>query len=324
VFAEFPGHSPGSLSLRVPKALLIAADLDRRFIERTAADPRFTVTHHPVRSEEELAEIIGDAEILATRAYSKVTRRVLERAPKLKLIAQGTSGTDNIDAEAARERGIEIISLPGANANAVAELVLGFMLSLTRTVPFYTREMLRGAWERDDCAARHELRHYPLGIIGLGEVGKRVARLANAFGMTVRAFDPYLDEAEFAARNATRVSTLDELIATSGIVTIHVPLSNETRKLIGPRQLASMPRGSFLISAARGEVLDQEAALQSLANGHLGGLAMDVYDPEPPAGTFPDDPRLILTPHIAGCTYECKADIGVLLYEKVAGWVMQS
>ena len=308
----------------MPKALLIAADLDRRFIERATADPRFEVTHHPVKTEEELAEIVGDAEILATRAYSKVTRRVIERAPKLKLIAQGTSGTDNIDAEAARERGIEIISLPGANANAVAELVLGFMLSLTRTVSFYTREVLRGAWERDDCATRHELRHYPLGIIGLGEVGKRVARLASAFGMNVHAFDPSLDDADFAARHATRATTLDELLAISGIVTIHVPLSDETRKMIGPLQIASMPRGAFLISAARGEVLDQDAAFRALASNHLGGLAMDVFDPEPPAGGFPDDPRLILTPHIAGCTHECKADIGALLYEKVVAWLEQT
>jgi D-3-phosphoglycerate dehydrogenase len=321
VFTEFPGHSAGSLSLRVPKALLIAADLDRRVIERATADPRFAVTHRPVRTEDELAEIVGDAEILATRAYSKVTRRVIERAPRLKLIAQGTSGTDNIDHEAARERGIEIISLPGANANAVAELVLGFILSLTRTVPFYTREMVRGAWQRDDCATRHELRHYPLGIIGLGEVGRRVARLASAFGMNVRAYDPYIDGAAFAERQAARVQTLDELLTTSGIVTIHVPLSDQTRTMIGAAQIASMPRGSFLISAARGEVLDQDAALRALADDHLAGLAMDVYDPEPPAAAFPDDPRLILTPHIAGCTYECKADIGVLLYEKVVQFV---
>lgn len=303
----------------MPKALLIAADLDRRFIERVSADPRFAVTHRPVKTEDELAAIVGDTEILATRAYSKVTRRVIESAPKLKLIAQGTSGTDNIDAVAARERGIQIISLPGANANAVAELVLGFMLSLTRTVPFYTREMLRGAWERDDCATRHELRHYGLGIIGLGEVGKRVARLATAFGMSVRAFDPYLTDEQFHERQATRVHTLDELLAASGIVTLHVPLSSETRTMIGALQIASMPRGSFLISAARGEILDQDAALRALASGHLAGLAMDVYDPEPPSGGFPDDPRLILTPHIAGCTYECKADIGALLYEKVVG-----
>lgn len=307
--------------MRVPKALLIAADLDRRFIERAMADPRFDVRHHPVRTEEELAEIVGDAEILATRAYSKVTRRVLDSAPRLQLIAQGTSGTDNIDAVAARERGIEIISLPGANANAVAELVLGFMISLTRTVPFYTRDMLRGAWQRDDCATRHELRHYSLGIIGLGEVGKRVARLATAFGMHVRAYDPFLEEAEFASRHATRIATLEELLATSGIVTIHVPLSDDTRKMIGPPQLATIPRGSFLISAARGEVLDQTAALRALADHHLAGLAMDVYDPEPPTGNFPDDPRLILTPHIAGCTYECKADIGALLYEKVVAFI---
>ena len=306
------------------KKLLIAADVDRRFVERASADARFDVRHQPVRTEEELAEAIGDAEVLVTRAYNRVTRRVLERAPRLELIAQGTSGIDNIDAAFARERGIEIISLPGANANAVAELVLGYMISMTRTVPFYTREVVRGAWERDDCATRHELRFHPLGIVGLGEVGRRVARLAGAFGMRVLAYDPYLLDEEFEARGAGRVASLEELLRTSAIVTLHVPLSDETRRMIGAPQIAAMPRGSYLISAARGEILDQEAALRALADEHLAGLAMDVFDPEPPVGGFPDDPRLILTPHIAGCTFECKADIGGMLYEKVVKWAQGS
>ena len=297
------------------KKVLIAADVDPRFIERISADGRFAVRHAPVRTEDELADVVGDAEILVTRAYNKVTRRVLERAANLTLIAQGTSGIDNIDVAYARERGMTILHLPGANANAVAELVLGFMLSLTRTVPFYTREVVRGGWGRDDCATRHELRHYRLGIVGLGEVGRRVARLASAFGVSPRAFDPYISD--FAARDATPVASLDELLRTSDIVTLHVPLTAETRKLIGAEQLASMPRGSFLISAARGEILDQAAALAALADGQLAGLAMDVFDPEPPVSAFPDDPRLILTPHVAGCSYECKTDIGELLYEKI-------
>jgi D-3-phosphoglycerate dehydrogenase len=299
--------------------LLIAADVDRNFIARITADPRFDVRHQPVRTEEELAGAIGDARIVVTRAYNKVTRRVLDAAPQLALIAQGTSGTDNIDAAAARERNIEILSLPGENANAVAELVLGFMLSMTRTIPLYTRAVVRGEWQRDDCATRHELRHYTLGIVGLGQVGSRVARLARAFGMNVFAFDPYIDDFE----HATRVASLDALLAASDILTLHVPLSDETRHLIGERELAMLERGSFVINAARGEVLDQNAALRALQNDHLAGLALDVFDPEPP-GALPDDPRLILTPHIGGCSHECKAAIGERLYEKVVAWLQQT
>jgi D-3-phosphoglycerate dehydrogenase / 2-oxoglutarate reductase len=296
----------------VRKKLVIAADMDRSLPEHAYADGRFEVIENPVITEDELAAIIGDAEIVVTRSYNRVTRRVIEAAPRLELIAQATSGTDNIDHHAARERGVTILSMPGANANAVAELVIGYMLSLTRTIPFYTRSMLRGEWSRDDCATRHELRHHRLGIIGLGQVGSRVARLAHAFGMEPRAYDPYVPEA--------RVETLDALLTTSDIVTLHVPLTEETRRMIGAREVASMPRGSYLINAARGEVLDQRAAIEALGNGQLAGLALDVFDPEPPLARFPDDPRLILTPHVGGCSYEVKTAIGARLFEKIVAF----
>ena len=291
---------------------MIAADVDRSMFDRANADGSYEIVHRPVRSEEELAAIVGDAHVLVTRAYNKVSRRVIENAPHLELIAQGTSGIDNIDLDAARERGIHVIHMPGVNANAVAELVIGFMISMTRTVPFYTREVVRGAFSRDDCATRHELRHFRLGIIGLGNVGSLVARLATAFGMSVRAYDPYVAEA--------RVGTLDELLRTSDIVTLHVPLTGETRKMLGAAEIATMPQGSYLINAARGEVLDQRAALDALAAGHLAGLALDVFDPEPPDAPFQDDPRLMLTPHVGGCSYEVKTTVGGRLFELIVAW----
>ena len=292
------------------KKILVAADVDRSLDERAHGDARFEVVRKPVRTENELANIVGDAEVLVTRAYNRVTRRVLEAAPKLELIAQGTSGIDNIDLDAARERGIHVIHLPGVNANAVAELVIGFMIAMTRTVPFYTREIVRGVFRRDDCAARHELRHFRVGIVGLGNVGSLVANYARAFAMQVNAYDPYVAEA--------RVPTLDELLTSSDILTLHVPLTDETRKMIGAREIALMPRGSYVINASRGEVLDQNAALDALRSDHLAGVALDVFDPEPPVESLPDDPRLILTPHVAGCSYEVKTTVGGKLFEKIA------
>jgi D-3-phosphoglycerate dehydrogenase len=295
------------------KRVVVAADVDRSLHERAARDGRFEILDRPARTEEELAAAVGDCEVLVTRSFNRVTRRVIERAPRLELIAQGTSGTDNIDHAAARDRSVAILNLPGANADAVAELVIGFMIALTRTVPTYTRELTRGIWNRDDCATRHELRHHRLGIIGLGEVGRRVAKLAGVFGMRVGAVDPYITD----FYNATRVDSVDDLLRNSDIVTLHVPLTSETRMMIGQMEIARMPRGSILINAARGEVLDQVAALNALASHHLGGLALDVFDPEPSAGPLPDDPRLILTPHIGGCTHEAKAAIGAKLYDKI-------
>jgi D-3-phosphoglycerate dehydrogenase len=290
----------------------VAADIDRSLYERAAAHGEFDVVQKPVRTEDELAAIVGDAHVLATRAYNKVTRRVIEAAPNLELIAQGTSGIDNIDLDAARERGITVIHMPGVNANAVAELVIGFMIAMTRTVPFYTREVVRGVWSRDDCATRHELAHHRVGIVGLGQVGTLVAKFASAFGMDVQAYDPYVPEA--------RAASLDELLQTIDILTLHVPLTAETRKMIGANELRKLRRGSYVINASRGEVLDQDAALVALAENHLAGLALDVFDPEPPVSGFPDDPRLILTPHIGGCSFEVKTTVGGRLFERIAGF----
>jgi phosphoglycerate dehydrogenase-like enzyme len=282
----------------MPLRVFIAADVEPRLIELLRADANFT-----------LIDDLSPAEIVITRTINKVEAAMLDRAPELRFIAQGTSGIDNIDLDATKARGIEVINLPGVNANAVAELVIGHIIALTRTVPRYVREVAHGTWARGDCATRHELRHYRLGIIGLGNVGTRVARLARAFGMTVSAYDPYVPEAE--------TKTIDQLLRTSDVITLHVPLTDETRNMIAAAQLAMLPRGAILINAARGEVLDLDAALAALASDHLGGLAIDVFDPEPPRRTFPDDPRLIVTPHIAGCTFEAKNDAAELLYDKL-------
>src|SRR3954470_2769649 len=302
------------------KRLLIAADVDRSLLTRAHADGRFEIIDRPVKSEEDLEAIVSDCDILVTRSYNRVSKRVIDAASNLELIAQGTSGTDNVDVDAARQRGIAVINMPGENANAVAELVIGFMIALTRTVPRYDREMRDGEWTRDGCASRHELRHHRLGIIGLGQVGMRVSRLASAFGMRVTAFDPYISDDDFAQRGATRVASLDALLRESDILTLHVPYTPETRTMIGANELAMLPSGAIVINAARGEVLDVDAALDAVARNALGGLAIDVYDPEPPTRSWPDDPRLILTPHVAGCTTEAKSAIGAKLYEKIVAF----
>ena len=138
--------------------------------------------------------------------------------------------------------------------------------------------------------------------------------------MRVSAIDPYISDADFAERGAARVHRLDDLVRSSDIVTLHVPLTPETRRMIGAVQLALMPQRAILINAARGEVLDQNAALERLRSNHLAGLALDVFDPEPPTAALPDDPRLIFTPHIGGCTFEAKSAIGEKLYEKICSF----
>jgi D-3-phosphoglycerate dehydrogenase len=288
------------------KNVFLAASVERALIERLCEDARFTIV-----------DDIAAAHVVITRTVTNVSREFLAHAPSLEIVAQGTAGIDNIDLDALRERGISLIHLPGINANAVAEMVIGLMISLTRTLPEYAREMARGIWNRDDCASRHELRHFAVGLIGHGNVGSRVARLARAFGMRVIAFDPYADE----LGDTLRVGSLSQLLSDADIVTLHVPLTGETRRMIGASEIASMKRGSILINAARGEVLDLDAALSALASHHLGGLAVDVFDVEPPQRAWPDDPRLILTPHIGGCTAEAKGAAAELLFERIVAAV---
>lgn len=276
----------------------------------------------PAYDSASLARAVRDCQVLVTRFHNEVTRDVIAAAPGLRLIVQGTSGLDNIDAAAASGRRISIVGIPGENANAVAELVIGHMLSLTRTVPLYGRMVRAGQWSRGDCATRRELRGHRLGIVGLGRVGSRVARLASAFGVSPRAYDPYIGDDEFRERGAARALTLDELLRESDILTLHVPLTDETRGMIGEAGLDRLPRGAVVINTSRGPVLDLGAAIARLASGRLSGLALDVFDQEPPRDiAWPDLPGLILTPHVAGCSAESKASIGKLVYERIREWI---
>lgn len=297
--------------------VFVAADVDPVAIQLIGSDARFALDFTPSYDEDDLVARIGAAQVLVTRYHNAVTRRVLERATSLRAIVQGTSGLDNIDLAFAAERGIEVIGIPGENANAVAELVISHMIALTRTVPSYDRMVRAGEWQRADCASRRELRGYRIGIVGLGRVGGRVARLATAFGCDPVAYDPYITDEDFRERQARRVTTLDELLASSDILTMHVPLTDETRGMIGARELAMLPRGAFVLNTCRGPVVELDPVFAAMHDGRVAGAALDVYEPEPPRRSWPDDPRLILTPHIAGCTKEAKESIGRATYRKI-------
>jgi D-3-phosphoglycerate dehydrogenase len=265
---------------------------------------------------------VGGIDAWIVRGATRVTRRLMEAAPRLRWIARAGAGLDNIDLTAAKERGIGVLNVPGANAVAVAELVLGLLLGLFRHVPAADASMRRGEWEKSRFMGR-ELRGKTIGIVGLGKIGRAVAQRARAFEMTCVGHDPLVSDADVRALGVEPLP-LDALIARADVLTLHVPLTAETKGMIGPQAIARLPRGAVIVNAARGGLVDEAALLQALDSGALAGAAFDVYAEEPPKGSpLLAHPRVVLTPHIGAATVEAQEAVGEeivrLLLGKMAG-----
>lgn len=269
----------------------------------------------------ELEALVGDAVGLIVRNRTRVDAALLEKAPKLKVIGRLGVGLDNIDMEACKARGIVVCPAVGANAVAVAEHVIATTLILLRGAAYLsTSRVAVGEWPREELSRGHEAAGRRFGIIGYGSIGQHVGARARALGMHVVAHDNYLPADSAAWANAERAS-LDELLSTCDVITLHCPLTPETRGLIGARELARMKKGAILINTARGGIVDEQALAAALRSGHLGGAAVDVFTTEPidesTAAIFRDVPNLILTPHIAGVTIESNARISTVTVDNV-------
>jgi len=235
----------------------------------------------------------------------RITEDLLQRCPHLIVVARHGVGTDNVDVEAATRLGIYVTRTPGANANAVAEFTLGAVISLSRSIVEGDRRMKRGEW-RHPSLWGWELSGKTMGIIGLGQVGQRTARFANAFGMEVLAHDPYQDDSIFKAAKATRTD-LEELVSRSQYLCVHTSLTKETKGLLDRRKLDMMPKGSYLINMARAEVVDGKALKILLDSGHIAGAALDVFEEEPPKNwELAHHPHVLATPHIAAFSHEAR------------------
>jgi D-3-phosphoglycerate dehydrogenase len=230
-----------------------------------------------------------------------IPANVLEAAVDLKVISRNGTGIDNIDLQAARRLGIEVKRAEGANARGVAELTLGVILGLIRSIPFSDAHMKGRSWERRKGL---ELQGRTLGLIGCGKVGQLTARLALAFGMNVLAYDAFPDQ-RFAPAPGFRFTTLEEVLAASDIISFHCPEQPDGRAILDRAGLSRLKPGVFLVNTARASLIDEPAVLEALHDGRVAGLALDVYDREPPAATpLLSDDRVIATPHIGGYTSE--------------------
>ena len=280
-------------------------------------------------SVDELKEMLPEYDLLVMRVDPKIGRDILDAAAKrVKMIAVCAAGTNHIDLEYARELGIRVQNAPGINCNAVAELVISKMIDLSRFTMEANQEVQQeGIWNKYKYTG-HELGGHVLGIIGLGKIGSRVAELARAFNMKVAAYDPYVDAAAMKEKGADKAETLEELCAISDYISLHTPLTGETRGMISEKEFAQMKDGAILINCARGGVVDEAAAKAALLSGKLAGFSTDVLVNELAGKGLGDNARLeselfgvrgfTASPHIGGRTHEAYDGIGEHIVGKVA------
>lgn len=262
-------------------------------------------------------ELQGVRGILLRPGY--ITASLLDRLPDLCMVSVHGAGVDQVDVAACTERGVLVTNAPGANADSVAELTIGLMLSLARRIPAASRRVREEKVWGEARYTGGELKGKTLGLVGIGQIGERVARIARAFGMKVIAHDPALTAAKIREKGARRVK-LDALLAESDYISLHAPHIPATHHLIGAEALEKVKRGAFLVNCARGPLVDEKALAAALKDGRLGGAALDVLEGEPPDPASPifGAPNLVLTPHMAGSTAECLENIARVAGEDLA------
>ncbi len=282
---------------------------------------RFSTVTVKQYAEEELCKHIADYHILAIRVDTTVDKQLLDAATNLKVIATATTGINHIDVDYAKKKGVEVISLQGANTTATAEHAMALLLSLVRKIPSAHASLLAGNWQRHAFIGT-ELEGKKLGVLGFGRIGREIAKRAQAFGMQIIAYDPYLPDAAFSDFGATQITDIDEIFSEADVLTLHVFLTEETKNLVNKEKLALMKSTAVLLNCSRGEVVVEKDLVEALEKKRIGGAALDVFPEEPLKQTSPlmtyakTHDNLIITPHIGGSTHEAIHHAGLYVATK--------
>jgi D-3-phosphoglycerate dehydrogenase len=271
----------------------------------------------PIKEPAALAAALADVDVLLVRSATKVDAEAIAGAPKLKVIGRAGAGVDTIDVEAATQRGIAVMNAPDGNTLAAAEHAISLLFALARHIPKADAGMKAGQWPKSGLTG-FELEGKRLGVIGLGRIGATVARKAHGIGMDVAAYDPFLPPA-VAGRVNVALKSLDELLAWADIITLHLPRTAETANLLDATRLRTMKRGAYLINAARGGLVDEDALLALLDEGHLAGAALDTFaiEPLPADSVLRTHSKLILTPHLGASTGEAQQAVSAILARQI-------
>ena len=275
------------------------------------------VTYEPEITPEQIAEKIGNFQVVVVRGRTKLSRELIEKADKCKIIARVGVGLDNIDEEAAKEKNIRVINAVEGATTAVAELVIGLMLSMAREIPRADREIRNGNWIKKELMGS-ELKGKYLGIIGLGNIGKRLGRLTRALNMNIIGYDVVPIDEEFSKEVGLMKADLDTLLSSADYVSLHVPLLDSTHHMINAEKLKLMKNTARIINTSRGGVIDEEALYNSLKEGNIAGAALDVFEVEPATGNrLTTLPNFIATPHMGAQTKEAQLLAANIIAEKI-------
>ena len=275
------------------------------------------ITYEPEITPEQISEKIENFEVVIVRSRTKLTKDLIEKANKCQIIARVGVGLDNIDQNAAKEKNIRVINAVEGAMNAVAELVLGLMFSLAREIPRADREVRNGNWIKKELMGT-ELRGKYLGIVGLGNIGKRLGRLARALNMNIIGFDVAPIDEEFSKEVGLMKADLGTLLASSDYVSLHVPLLDSTKHLINAEKMETMKNTARIINTSRGGVIDEDALYEFLKDGKLGGAALDVFEVEPATSNkLSSLPNFISTPHMGAQTKEAQSLAANVIAEKI-------
>ncbi len=291
--------------------ILVCDKTEKEAIERMRAaglqvDVRDDIT------PEELPKVLPEHDGMVVRSRTKVRQALIDVCPKLKVIVRGGVGLDTIDAEYARSKGITVMNTPMASSASVAELAIGYMFMLARSLYQATSSIKAEKWEKKAFEG-DEIGGKTLGLVGIGNIGKEVARRANALGMTVVAYDPYVKQAE-----GVKLVELDELLATADYISLHLPKTKESAGMIGKDQFAKMKNGVRIVNCARGGIIDESALYEALTSGKVAGAALDVYAEEPPTDwKLMKLPNVIGSPHIGAATHEAQGRVGAEVADKL-------